>query len=115
MSSKQEVVTGVWGGDRNLKLPEKVFFPRLFGLVVTCCHEGRGRVLVRETFANPSTERSLFLRTKTHFSFVFICRINTFKNKEKEKKTRPAGSPRKLAFRRSGRAKRRRRRRNSDV
>lgn len=86
MSSKQEVVTGVWGGDRNLKLPEKVFFPRLFGLVVTCCHEGRGRVLVRETFANPSTERSLFLRTKTHFSFVFICRINTFKNKEKEKK-----------------------------
>lgn len=67
---------------------KKFFFSRLFGLVVTCCHAGRRRVLVRETFANPSTERSLFKGQKHIFLlfFVFICRINTFKNKEKEKK-----------------------------
>lgn len=68
---------------------KKFFFPRLFGLVVTCCHEGRGRVLVRETFANPSTERSLFFKDKNTFFFCFLflfVELTHLKTKKKKKK-----------------------------
>lgn len=66
----------------------KAFFSRLFGLVDTCCHAGRRRVLVRETFANPSTERSLFKDKNTFFfCFLFLfVELTHLKTKKKKKK-----------------------------